>query len=271
MLSDLGIHKGTLALFGGAYSNLEALQAFDKAIEEKDIRYVLNTGDVVGYCANPQEAVEFVQTKKYRGILGNVEIQLRDNLDDCGCDFSEESRCDLMSKQWYPFAKENTKTAAINWFKTLPEQIFFTFGKHRVLMLHGGIDNVSEFIFKSTPWAVKQAYFDTYKVDIIIAGHCGLPFVDSKDGKHWINPGVIGMPANDGQQNTWYGILDETSFELFPLEYDWRLAQEKMLLNKLPKPYAKTLETGIWDNMDILPEVEKALQGEPIKPFKILL
>ena len=269
MLKDLGILKGKIALFGGAYSNIEALHALEKTLIEKDINQTLNTGDIVGYCANPQEAVEFVKEKAYQGILGNVEIQLRDDLDDCGCDFSEESRCDIMSKQWYPFAKQNTSKEALDWFKTLPDQITFTLGSKRVLVLHGGIENVSEFIFKSTPWAVKENYFTTYKVDIIIAGHCGLPFVDSNNGKHWINPGVIGMPANDGQQNTWYGILDENSFELCALNYDWHLTQEKMLLHKLPKPYATTLETGIWDNMDILPETEQTYQVKAIQPFKV--
>jgi hypothetical protein len=32
----------------------------------------------------------------------------------------------------------------------------------------------------------------------------------------------------------------------------------------LPQEYAKTLETGIWDNMEILPEEEKLLKGKKL-------
>ena len=35
-------------------------------------------------------------------------------------------------------------------------------------------------------------------VDGLVAGHCGLPFTQTIDGRLWHNPGVIGMPANDG-------------------------------------------------------------------------
>lgn len=35
-----------------------------------------------------------------------------------------------------------------------------------------------------------------------------------------------------------------------------------MKKNHLSKEYAQTLETGIWDNMEILPEEEKLLKGE---------
>lgn len=37
-----------------------------------------------------------------------------------------------------------------------------------------------------------------------------------------------------------------------------------MQKNRLPAEYAVTLQTGIWDNMEILPDVEKELQGSEI-------
>ena len=269
MLKNLGKIEVPILLFGGVYSNLEALKSLKREALKLGIKRFINTGDIVGYCAQPEACVNEIKTWPAAHILGNVEIQLKDGFDDCGCDFSEESPCDLMSKQWYPFAQKNTSKRSLQWFSTLPDQLTFTLCNKKVLVLHGGIKNVSEFIFKSTPWNIKQAYFDAYNVDVIIAGHCGLPFVDSKNGKHWINPGVIGMPANDNQQCTWYGILKKNSFELKPLEYNWQQTQTEMRAYKLPEPYALTLETGLWDNMDILPEAERKEQGIAIKPFTI--
>jgi len=38
-----------------------------------------------------------------------------------------------------------------------------------------------------------------------------------------------------------------------------------MIKNKLPEAYAKTLVTGIWDNCEILPEIETVAQGRKIE------
>ena len=85
----------------------------------------------------------------------------------------------------------------------------------------------------------------------------------------WLNPGVIGMPANDGTERVWYMILDlndrgEVVFEhrSFLFDYDETFAQ--MLENELPIAYAQTLSSGLWYNNDILPEEETAVQGIPL-------
>jgi hypothetical protein len=99
----------------------------------------------------------------------------------------------------------------------------------------------------------KIANFKATDSDVIIAGHCGLPFNKTQDGLLWLNP--IGMPANDGNTAVWYMILDENdgeiAFEHQNLHYDFGLTSSLMLDNGLPKEYAKTILSGIWDNMEI--------------------
>jgi hypothetical protein len=123
-------------------------------------------------------------------------------------------------------------------------------------------------VFKSTPWVEKQAQFDLTNTDVIIGGHSGLPFTDEKEGKLWINPGVIGMPANDGQTEVWYAIISAQGEEInvahFHYAYDHELASELMTENGLPASYAQTLLTGIWDNCEILPEEETMAQGKKL-------
>jgi len=48
---------------------------------------------------------------------------------------------------------------------------------------------------------------------------------------------------------------------LHALSYDHNMANQKMLANPLPTTYAETLLTGLWDNMEILPELERTTQG----------
>lgn len=269
-ITDIGHLTGKVLLFGGVYSNLQALEALIAVAESENIppENCICTGDIIGYCAQPEETIQTFKNWNAKSIVGNVEIQLRDDEDDCGCDFREGSRCDNFSQQWYPYAKSKLSKDSLNYLETLPDHITFTLGSATISVVHGSYFNVSEFIFKSTDWSIKAKNFESTKSNMIIAGHCGLPFLDQKVGKIWVNPGVIGMPANDGNPNVWYAILDATeqptTVNFRKLDYDYTRTNQLMLNGLLPESYAKTIVSGIWDNMEILPETEKQLQGKPI-------
>lgn len=259
---QLGNLHGRVLIFGGVYSNLQALEKLRAIAQQEGIpaSNCICTGDIVGYCAQPMETVEFFRDWNPHSIAGNVEIQLSEGKEDCGCDFIKGSRCEGFSQQWYPYAKSRLSKDAVNWMKSLPEHIRFIYGDLKCTVVHGSFEKVSEFIFKSTPWSQKQKTFDETGSDLVIAGHCGIPFQDSKGGRIWINPGVIGMPANNGNPAVWYAILDQNTPKLITHHsflYDYKLASELMLLNSLPQEYARTLNTGIWDNTEILPEKER--------------
>jgi len=267
-INDLGNKSGKMLLFGGVYSNFQALNSLMQLAADHGIppENCICTGDIIGYCGQPQETLDAFKKWGAHSILGNVEIQLRDDQDDCGCDFTTGSRCDGFSEIWYAFAKANLHSTSKEYFKSLPDHITFEYAGKKIGVVHGSYDNVSQFVFKSTEWKDKQISLDALNTDVIIAGHCGLPFADELHGKFWLNPGVIGMPANDGQSSTWAIILDDGvgfEHEHIQVSYDHVAAMEEMQKRQLPAEYALTLATGIWDNMEILPEIEKLLQGEP--------
>ena len=268
---DIGQLSGKVLIFGGAYSNLQALEALREVATSEGIspNNTICTGDVVAYCAQPEETVQTMRDWGVHCILGNVEIQLRDDKDDCGCDFSSGSRCDIFSRQWYPYAKEKLSESSLSWMKTLPDFIILKMAGRKGLVVHGSHSETAEYIFGSTPWAVKQASFDSTNTSFVLSGHSGLPFSEENDGNLWLNAGVIGMPANDGTARVWYSILNEEDGRLkhshHAMEYDNTKAYELMTFNNLPPQYAKTLMTGIWDNCEILPEQETAKQGKAIE------
>ncbi len=266
-ITNIGTLKGKLLLFGGVYSNLQALEALKTIAEKENIPAdnCICTGDIVGYCAQPEETVQLFKIWKAKSILGNVEIQLIEGGDDCGCDFTEGSRCDGFSKLWYPFAQSKLSKDSINHLKTFPDTITFNYAGKTVTVVHGDYFNVSEFIFKSTPWDKKATNFETTDSAVIVAGHCGLPFYHENNDKLWLNPGVIGMPANDGSPQVWYAILDDSDgdlkFKHHNLDYNYKLTNSLMQNGLLPEEYARTIITGIWDNTEILPPLESGLQG----------
>lgn len=250
-------------VFGGVYSNLQALEELIQIAKQKNIppSNIFCTGDIVGYCAQPTECIDLVQKWGIQSILGNVEIQLINNEDDCGCDFNQGSHCDLLSNIWYPYAKNSIKKKHLDFLRTIPLHLSFDWEGKKVGLVHGSSKNVSEFIFESDNWNQKEPSFSDLNCDMVVAGHCGLPFQTSHESKCWFNPGVIGMPANDGTARVWYGILENGKAYHHSFTYEHAKAAALMHLHKLPKAYAQTLLTGIWDNCDILPPKETSLQG----------
>jgi len=263
----LGLISGKVLLFGGVYSNLQALEALKQIAEKEHIppENCICTGDIVGYCAQPEETVQLFRIWKAKSIAGNVEIQLSEGATDCGCDFKKGSRCDDFSQLWYPFAQSKLSKDSLNFINTIPDHITFKYADKNVLVVHGSYENTSEFIFKSSPWKTKAPSFLNHQFDVVIGGHCGLPFQDKHEDKLWLNPGVIGMPANDGSPNVWYAILDDSEntfrFKHYRLDYNYRLTNKLMQNGLLPEEYARTIVTGIWDNTEILPAIESGLQG----------
>ncbi len=264
MTKDIGTLSGKVLLFGGVYSNLQALEAVRAVARGRGIPAgnVVCTGDIVGYCADPTPCVELVRDWGIHAIAGNVEMNIRDGLEDCGCNFEDDSACDLFSRIWYPYAREHSTEDAVDYMRTLPEYLTASSAGRRLLVLHGNYGATSEFVWRSGPWAQKAAAFAKTGVDTVVAGHCGLPFAQRNGDELWLNPGVIGMPANDGTQRVWYALLAPTGEATFhALDFDWAAARRRMLDRPLPLSYALTLKTGLWDNTEIMPPAETAQTG----------
>ena len=265
---NIGQLSGKLLIFGGVYSNFQALEKLMEIARAENIpaSNIICTGDIVGYCAEPEKCLQTIKDWGIHTILGNVEIQLRDDAADCGCNFNDNSRCDIFSKQWFPFAQKNTSDESKKWLETIPDYLAFNYGGKRCLVVHGNYFETSGYVFRSTDWQIKQRNFEAVNVDVIFGGHCGLPFSDTQSDKYWLNAGVIGMPANDATTKVWYMIVDENPFssEHHTFEYDFQTAQKLMDKNYLPKAYSETLASGLWDNCEILPKEETVEQGKVI-------
>jgi predicted phosphodiesterase len=267
---DLGNKTGKLIFFGGVYSNLQALEALKQWADANEYSpdNIFCTGDILGYCAQPLECIRLLQQWGIQAIAGNVELQVRSNKADCGCDFDSSGRCALFSRNWYAYVQSRMHPEAIDWLYTLPHHIQFSYGGSQVTLVHGSWFHTADYIFSSTPWQVKEASFAAAGADVIIAGHCGLPFDHVHEGKLWLNAGVIGMPANDGTNRVWFMTLEQKEngldYQFHHLAYDYQKASKLMRMNGLPHSYADTLVTGIWDNCEILPPEETARQGKRI-------
>jgi predicted phosphodiesterase len=269
------LHK-SLLFFGGSYGNLQALTALRAVAEELGLppSSIICTGDTVAYCAQPSETIEAIREWGVQVVAGNVELQLANEAEDCGCNFIKGSVCDRLSERWFSFANSQVTGEQRIWMRSLPTSLTVQFGGRKIGVVHGSMANVSEFLFRSSTWEKKSPNFAILECDIIVGGHCGIPFIEPRRDKLWVNAGVIGMPANDGTRRGWYLLVNESEddleFSLHSFDYDSEHAARLMDEQRLPCEYASTLRTGLWCSMDNLPVEERAVQGIPLSFSPVL-
>ncbi|KIC48982.1 metallophosphoesterase family protein [Tateyamaria sp. ANG-S1] len=256
-VQDLGVMDGPVLLFGGPYSNLQATRAVLGQAEHLGADPIC-TGDVVAYCARPAETVDAIRQAGCPVVAGNCEIQLAAGAADCGCGFEEGSACDLLSVGWYGFAQARIDDGARGWMASLPDVIVFTHAGARYATIHGGVSDVSRFLWSTSPdaafraeWAALEARVGP--VDHVIAGHSGIPFQREIGVGRWINAGVVGMPPHDGSTETAYVILRQGVPTFHRLRYDVDGAVADMEAAGLTYGYDRALRSGYWPSEDVLP------------------
>jgi predicted phosphodiesterase len=262
-----------LLVFGGPYSNLEATEALFREAFRLTLpaSNIVCTGDVIAYAARPEETANLIRSSGIAVVAGNCEVQLAAGADDCGCGFEDGSACDRLSRGWYPFALAHTSKATRDWMATLPPRLDLNYCGLTLAILHGGSHQNNRFLFASETAALEAeialARAD-HPCDVVIAGHAGIPFVKPLRHGTWVNAGVIGMPANDATTHGWYALLTpgETGVNLAlkRLTYDHLTAAAAMRRAGHANGYARTLVTGLWPSVDVLPEAERTRTGIPI-------
>lgn len=265
----------TWLLFGGPYGNLQATEALLAQAEVLSIprERILCTGDLVAYCGNPVETIDVIRDSGMSVVMGNCDEQLAVSAADCGCGFEPGSACARLSADWYAYADSIVRPDQRKWLATLPKRIDLTIGGRRLAVIHGSAQSINAFVFKGTPDDEKHHSLDLTGCDGIIGGHSGLPFTQMLGGRLWHNPGVIGMPANDGTQRVWFSVIRPTvnglHFERHALSYDFAAAQAAMVRAGLPDSYNAALASGLWPSLDVLPQEERTQTGVPLDEASI--
>ena len=243
------------AIISDIHSNLEALQAVLKTIEQENIDKILCLGDVVGYGPDPNECIDLVQQ--------HCEIILTGNHDFACIEKSEL----LYFNQYAAKAVEWTVAALTD------ENLDFL----AKLPLDGKVEKY--FLVHSNPFeprswdyilSLDDAEFNFSKFDeadqICFIGHSHHPVIyveylenDNKyykqlkdhriqlkqDERYIINVGSVGQPR-DYNPDSAFGIVDTATqvYELKRVRYDVNRTFKKMVSVGLPQFLADRLLIG---------------------------
>lgn len=227
-----------IAVLSDIHSNLEALAAIMAHVRLQKIKTVWVAGDIIGYCANPNEVLQFLRKENAVMIAGDHDKEVL-TLGDLKF-FNEYAQQALIYTN--KVLTEENKA----FLSTLKETYEETIDTRRIFMAHGSPDNpLKEYVYSTVPDANLLAMLVKTKADILIIGHTHQPFVRRIGGKLVINPGSVGQPR-DSTPTSEYCILDPMYMQatIQRVKYDVNTAAKKIISARLPRYLADRLFQG---------------------------
>ena len=255
-----------IALFSDIHSNLPALEAFFKDVEnhQPDVLYCL--GDLVGYNIWPNEVIHEIRKRRIPTIAGNYDFGVGRRSDDCGCAYKEEDEKE-MGKISISFTNSLIKEDEREYLRTLPAHLKIEFqlnnDKLNLLLVHGSPRKINEYLFEEREESSLLRIMEQADADILCFGHTHKPYhkilaavsLGIPRYHHAINIGSIGKPK-DGDPRGCYvlltineksGIADKNSIgvEFIRFHYDIEKAAKAIEDSPLPDEYAEMLRKGL--------------------------
>jgi putative phosphoesterase len=234
-----------LAILSDVHANLHALEAVWEDIEAQQPDEVYCLGDLVGYGAFPNEAVEFVHDHSIPTVMGNYDEGVGFDLHDCGCVYRDPVK-DKLGKQSLMWSRQHTSDANKKILRSLPIQIRLEDQRPRLLLVHGSPRKMNEYLYEDRPSATFQRIQKVAGTDILLFGHTHLPYQKDVNGTLFINTGSVGKPK-DGDPRAGYVLLNLNSnvqVEFRRVYYDVEAAAEAVRGSGLPHYFAELLVSG---------------------------
>jgi predicted phosphodiesterase len=239
-----------LVVLSDIHANLEALQAvLQDASEAAPGAQLVCLGDIVGYGADPEEAVRAVRSSGALSVLGNHEMGVNDP--------SSRGRFNPQAWEAVKWASSRLSAQSRAWLGELPASL--SLGGCR--FVHGlPPDEVDTYLFQASTGHVVRVMSDIPE-DVSFVGHTHqLRLVSLREGqldgkrlpegqqvleagiRHIVNAGAVGQPR-DGNPKAKYCLYDTNSRELTVrfVNYDSATAARKIIDAGQPRVYAERL------------------------------
>ncbi|MEQ9411207.1 MAG: metallophosphoesterase family protein [Fuerstiella sp.] len=267
-----------IALFGGLYSNYLALEQAVADARHRGVDSMYCLGDLGAFGPHPDRVFPILQQHGITCIQGNYDDSIGNELNDCQCGYTDPQD-NYFAQLSYDYTLARTSDVNKLWLRDLPKQIRLEIDGLRLLLCHGSPRRTNEFIWESTTGtAFLDRLADQYQADLIIGTHSGIHWQRMlRDGRRFINIGVLGRPENDGTTSVWYTVVSIGSsatpnalpctaagpavgvdVEFVRVAYDHQRLAEEMRQEQLPDEFVATILSGWWTTcLEILPARER--------------
>jgi predicted phosphodiesterase len=248
-----------ILLLSDIHSNLEALEACLAAAPAHDL--VVNLGDIVGYCASPNEAVERSRE------LGKVFV--RGNHDKAACglmDLKDFNPVAALAAEW---TRQRLTPENLEWLRALPQGPVQVDGLADAQFVHGSPMDEDEYVvtvrdavepIMVTPvsltffghthlqgsFVANATYLDAFRPTYKTVGQAETLEIPLKQGlRYLVNPGSVGQPR-DGDWRAGFAVFDSDAriVAFCRVPYDLKSAQDRIFAAQLPHRLATRLAAG---------------------------
>lgn len=233
------------AVIGDIHSNIYALESVIDDIRNKNIDFILCTGDMVGYAPFPNEVIDLVRKSKVLSIQGNYDKAIGNSEIVCGCDYKDERQLEMAGLS-VMFTNMTITEKNRAYLKELPTELRLKAGDLQIIMVHGSHRKNNEYLFETS----KEVDEVTKEIpeDILICGHTHKPYYKVINGKHVINSGSAGKPKH-GNPNATYVIVSVTDknidVDIVEVPYEFEKTAKAIEDNEiLPNDFADMLRKG---------------------------
>jgi len=237
-----------IAVISDIHANLEALDVCLAKIDELKPDKLICLGDLVDYCAQPNECIELVKKNADAVLLGNHdEAQFNFGL---SAGFNDNARISSVH------TRSVIKPEYADYLKTLP----YTYSLENLLFVHASPRYPERYRYVLSA-SDAESEFSSFSEKVCFIGHSHRPVIfaergsnvyetetvnDSEDTRYIINAGSVGQPR-DGNPKLSFGFIDTGSFKYYNyrLEYPVKTAYKKIIDEKLPVFLADRILKGI--------------------------
>ncbi len=243
-----------LALMGGAYGNLPALQACLEHARLARCDAFAFLGDITGCCGHSDETINLVRGNFSIFVAGNHEQQSFVAQEDCACNYAdaEDGAC---SGRGHAFSLRTLGEVNRAWLGTLPEIAVVETAIGPLLLHHGSPAQTNEFLYESeldeerlTAWLFRSGATG------MVGTHTGLPWIRRLPGGPFaMNCGVVGKPDHDGDRAVHYSTIDlnprspvEQAARIERVEYDHETWARQLAAEGVEDLFIQPLVTGVW-------------------------
>lgn len=253
-----------LAVMGGAYGNVPALQACIDDARAQGCQTMAFIGDAIGCCGHSAEILALINRNFSLLVAGNHEQQAALGQSMCGCGYQspedEHAGC-----QAFNIALRDISDDHRRWLLTWPSELLVKTPVGPVLLCHGSPERTNEFLYASQFSEARwERFLKIREITGFVCTHSGLPWIHRVGTDRFAaNCGVVGKPDHDGNTEVHYSILDVSYFgelkvSIRSVRYDEISWAQQLRSEGVPDLFISPLETGVWTTgLSSLPESER--------------
>lgn len=237
----------TVTIFGDIHANMPALEAVLSNIDKRGLSNLYCLGDLVGYGTFPNEVISAVRSRGIPTIMGNYDLGVGNDSDDCGCAYTD-AVSEALGKRSIAWSNAHTTDENKAYLRGLVDAIPLQMGKLKVMLVHGSPRKVNEYLFEDRPEKSLVRLLDMVEADVLVCGHTHKPYHRVlSDGRHVINAGSVGKPK-DGDPRAGYMSLTvngrDVAVDFIRVAYDVETAARSIEATEMPDEYAEMLRMG---------------------------